>query len=129
MVDVADRVSLHDIRFHGHHGCSPEEQELGQWYSVDVVLRMDLAPAGRSDDLTQAADYSDICRRVVEIGTSQRFALIEALAEAISNTVLHCFPAEGVVVRVRKRPPPDVVAELAPCGALDHVEVEIERSR
>ena len=126
---MPDRIILRDIRFHGHHGVTKSEREVGQWYSVDVELVRDLSMAGQSDDLEHTVDYADVSLRVVEIGTSDRFCLIEALAETIGKMALDRYPVERVKVRVVKTPPADVVRLLAPRGSLAYSAVEIERSR
>jgi dihydroneopterin aldolase len=103
---MGDRIVLHDMRFLGRHGVSEEERSEAQPFAVDVELRLDLEPAGRSDDLARTVDYAAvfaICRDVVE-GTSVR--LIEALAERLADGILGAFPAVEVVVRVRKLRPP-----------------------
>ena len=126
---MSDRILLRDIRFYGHHGVTEEERALGQWYSVDVDLGMDLSVAGRSDDLAQTVDYADVSRHVIEVGTTRRFALIEALAETIGAMALDRYPIERVRVRVTKTPPADVVSRLAPAGELGFSAAEIERTR
>jgi FolB domain-containing protein len=47
---------------------------------VDVELTLDLTPAALSDDLDAAVDYGQVVQRVVSMGTSERFHLIERLA-------------------------------------------------
>ncbi len=126
---MADRIVLRDIRFHGHHGVSPEEREVGQSYSVDLDLEMDLSAAGRSDDLVHTVDYADASRQVIELGTTRRFCLIEALAETIASTALERYPIHRVRVHVVKTAPAHVLSELAPHGSLGYSAVEIERTR
>ena len=126
---MADRILLRDIRFHGHHGVSADEREIGQWYSVDVDLEMDLSAAGGSDDLVHTVDYADASRQVVELGTTRRFCLIEALAETIATTALERYEIDRVRVRVVKTAPAHVLSDLAPHGSLGYSAVEIERTR
>ena len=76
-----DRILLREIRFFGNHGATREEQDVGQWYAVDMDLFLDLGHAGRTDDLSKTVDYGEVCRTVMEIGSGRRFRLIEALAE------------------------------------------------
>ena len=63
-----DRLLLEDVRFYGHHGVTKAEQTLGVWFSVDVELALDLAPAALSDDLGTTIDYGGVARRIVELG-------------------------------------------------------------
>ena len=59
-----DRILLNGMVFYGRHGTLPAERELGQPFLVDVELRMDLRPAGLSDDLARTVDYGQVHRRV-----------------------------------------------------------------
>lgn len=100
--EPSDILVVEDIRFYGHHGVTPAEQEVGAWFSVDAELTLDLTPAALSDDLEAAVDYGLVVRRVVDVGTGERVRLVERLAGLICETLLREFPAREVAVRVRK---------------------------
>src|SRR2546430_2161226 len=89
---MRDRLLLEDVRFYGRHGLTRAEQAVGAWFSVDVELALDLAPAAVSDDLAAAVDYGAVARRIVEIGTRQRVNLIERLAGVIAEALLEEIP-------------------------------------
>lgn len=91
-----------DIRFYGHHGVTPAQQEVGAWFSVDVELALDLTPAALSDDLDAAVDYGQVVQRVVAVGTGGRVHLIERLAGLLCEALLREYPARDVTVTVRK---------------------------
>lgn len=97
-----DKLTLDDVRFFARHGVTKAEESVGAWFSVDVVLTVDLAPAAVSDELAAAVDYGAVAKRVVEIGTGPRVNLIERLAGLICEALLREFPAREVCVRVRK---------------------------
>jgi 7,8-dihydroneopterin aldolase/epimerase/oxygenase len=98
-----DRILLADMVFHGHHGTLPAEHELGQPFVVSVELRLDLRPAGTSDDLTKTVDYGEVHRMARDIVEGQPVQLIETLAERIAAAVLDNHPpVEAVKVRVAK---------------------------
>ncbi len=120
---MTDRIELRGMRFWGRHGVLPFEAERAQPFEVDLVLEVDLAPAGTSDDLGRTVDYGALfaaARRVVEGG---HVGLVETLAERIAAAVLAAHPAAGAVtVRVRK--------PAAPLpGDFDWAGVEIRRAR
>ena len=120
---MSDRIELRAMRFEGRHGALPFEAEEAQPFGVDVVLEIDLAPAGAADDLGLTVDYGAvfaIARAVVE---GPHVALLEALAERIAAAVLasHAGVA-AVTVRVRKLRAP-LPGRLAWAG------VEIRRAR
>jgi dihydroneopterin aldolase len=120
---MTDRIHLAGMVFLSHVGAGDDERADAQEIEVDVVLELDLEPAGASDDLAQTINYSrlfDACREIVEGGS---FHLLEAIAAAIANRVLADFsPVDAVTVRVRK---PGVPID----GQLDYAGVEIERRR
>ncbi len=117
-----DKIVIHGAHFYGRHGVSDEERRVGGHYTVDVELTYDLARAGASDDLRDTISYSDVYRAAREIVEGTSYHLIEALAEQIAAMVLSRFPAQAVLVRVKKEPPP--VA-----GVIDYAGVEIVRER
>lgn len=118
-----DRILVGRIAVFAHHGLLPEEERLGQRFYISLDCRLDLREAGRSDDVAHTVSYADLATLAVHIATTRRFALIEALAEAIALGILDGFPAIRTVgVRIDKpsAPVPTV---------LDSVAVEILRSR
>ncbi|MDP4002501.1 dihydroneopterin aldolase [Methylobacterium sp. NEAU K] len=118
-----DRIRVARIAVFGRHGVLAEEAVLGQRFYISLEARLDLAEAGRSDDVAHTVSYADLTQIAVEIATARRFNLIEALAEAIAATILGRFsPVEAITVRVDK--------PSAPVPAiLDEVSVEITRRR
>jgi dihydroneopterin aldolase len=100
--EPSDILLVEDIRFYGHHGITPAQQEVGAWFSVDVELVLDLTPAALSDDVDAGVDYSQVVRRVVAVGTGERVRLIERLAGLLCEAMLREHPARAVTVTVRK---------------------------
>ena len=98
----SDILFVQDIRFYGHHGVTPAQQEVGAWFSVDVELALDLTPAALSDDLDAGVDYGQVVQRVVAVGTGGRVQLIERLAGLLCEALLREYPARDVTVTVRK---------------------------
>ncbi len=98
-----DRILLEGMVFHGRHGTLPAERELGQPFVVDVELRLDLRPAGLSDDLAQTVDYGQVHRRAREIVEGSPASLTETVAERIAAAILEDHSlVEAVRVRVAK---------------------------
>ena len=102
-VGSEDRILLEGMIFHGQHGTLPTERELGQPFVVDIELRLNLQPAGLSDDLSQTVDYSEVHRQAKEIVEGPPVSLTETLAERIAGTLLEGYPTvEAVRVKVAK---------------------------
>ena len=119
---MSDRIELREMRFHGRHGALPFEAERAQPFLVDVVLELDLAPAGTTDDLARTVDYGAVFAAVREVVEGPHVALLETLAERIAAAVLDDGRPTAVTVRVRK-PEAPLPGDLAWAG------VEIRRSR
>lgn len=101
-----DRILLEGMTFYGRHGTLAAERELGQRFVVDIALYCDLGAAGRSDDLEQTVDYSEVHRVAREIAEGEPVNLTETVAERIATAVLEeQSRVEAVRVRVAK---PDV---------------------
>ena len=101
--NAEDRILLEGMVLHGRHGTLPAERELGQPFVVDVELRLDLRPAGLSDDLAQTVDYGEVHRRAREIVEGEPVSLTETVAERIATAVLQDHPSvEAVRVKVTK---------------------------
>ncbi len=118
---MSDQIRLRGISALGRHGVLPSERVTAQPFVVDIDLEVDLAPAGRSDDLADTIDYSEVAADVVEIIHGRSVDLIEHLAERIAQ---RCLERPGVAAtRVTVHKP------QAPVGvAFDDVAVRIERS-
>jgi len=120
---VTDRIELRAMRFGGRHGVLPFEAERPQPFEVDVVIELDLAPAGTTDDLARSVDYGAVYAAARAVVEGPHAALLETLAERIAAALLAgSSPASSVTVRVRK-PEAPLPGELAWAG------VEIRRSR
>ena len=117
-----DRLLLEGMEFYGYHGDIDAERALGGRYRVDVELTADLRAAGRSDSLADTLDYVRSFQVVRDIVENRQFRLLEALAQAIADSLLEQHGrADQVRVRVAKQPPVR--------GGFDRFAVVIERSR
>jgi dihydroneopterin aldolase len=115
-------IRLHNMSFYAYHGLSSAEKETGRRYEVDCELHLDLDEAGRTERLNKTVNYAQVYEKVENIVKNKRFSLIEAIAAEICDELMKYELLEKVVVRVRKKMPPIP-------GNLDHIEVEIERTR
>jgi len=120
---MTDRIVLTNLRFEARHGVHGWERETAQPFEVDVELWLDLAPAGRSDDLAATIDYGLVYDEVALVLDGPPRNLLESLAESVARGLLTRFDTvDEVVVRVRKP-----AVRLG--GPLDHASVEIQRRR
>ena len=111
---MTDTIAVMGIRARGRHGVLDFEREMGQTFVVDVEMAVDIAQAGRSDDLAHTVDYGAVATEVAAIITGPPFQLIEALAESIAQRV-KAFPGvDQVTVTVHKpyAPVPEVFEDV-----------------
>ena len=117
-----DQIRLTGIRATGKHGVLDFEHERAQTFVVDATLFLDLAAAGRSDDLNDTVDYGAVAKGIVAIIEGEHVDLIEKLANRIVGMILG-FPAVcRTQVTVHKPNAPITVP-------FDDVSVTVERSR
>lgn len=118
---MGDLLVLEGMSFYGYHGETSAERELGNHFRVDLEMRMDLAPAGRSDRIADTLDYAQAFSLVREVVEERAFNLLESLAENIATCILAEPRVSSVRVRVSKPPPIR--------GAIERCSVIIERGR
>jgi dihydroneopterin aldolase len=119
---LKDRIFIEGIKFHGFHGLTRMEREVGVRLSVDLTLEVDLEKAGRSDAFEDTLDYRRVHQCVIEIGRGRSHKLLESFAWTLLQALLSEFPVDIVTVFVRKETP---VLD----GIVDSVGVEMTRSR
>src|SRR5689334_2423963 len=102
---MADRIFVEGIKFHGFHGLTKLERQVGVRFSVDVVLELDLEKSGRSDRMADTLDYARVHKKVIEVGRGRSYKLLEAFARQLLDEILAEFPVERATVTVRKETP------------------------
>ncbi len=117
-----DVIQLTGIRCYGYTGYLAAEQSLGQWFEVDLRLSLDLAPAGKSDRLEDTLDYRSIIAEVKEIIRTQKFALVEKLAETLAQAVIQYDHVQQVELKLHK-----LAAPIPDFGG--KITIELQRSK
>ncbi|MEV4626457.1 dihydroneopterin aldolase [Micromonospora sp. NPDC049523] len=112
---MSDRIELTGLRARGHHGVFDFERAQGQDFLVDVVLELDLAPAARSDDVTDTVHYGELAEALVAIVGGEPVNLIETLAERLAAACLADPRVGAATVTVHKpqAPIPHEFADVA----------------
>ncbi|MCF8566119.1 dihydroneopterin aldolase [Alicyclobacillus tolerans] len=121
--DEMDEIVLKGMRFFAYHGVFPEEQKLGQRFTVNLRLQLDLSTPGRTDDVKDTVDYGQVYERVQTIMEGGPFRLLETAASRIADALLQSFPSlSSVKVEIEKPSAPIA-------GIFDSVGVAIHRKR
>ncbi|MFQ5992942.1 MAG: dihydroneopterin aldolase [Nitrospiraceae bacterium] len=122
---VADSLAIERLEFPGYCGVDQAEREDPQPIAVDLDLEYPLGrweEAAATADLTHTVDYAAIAGRVVEVGTQERFVLLETLADRILTMLFAEFPIRSARLWVRKVHPPV-------SGVHGSVGIRVARSR
>lgn len=119
---MSDRILIEGIKFHGFHGLTKLERQVGVRLSVDVSLEIDLGRSARSDRIADTIDYRKVHARVLEISRARSHKLLESFGLALLDALLEEFPVDRCVVTIRKETP---VLD----GIVSAVGVEMARER
>lgn len=119
---MTDQIFVEGIKFHGFHGLTRLERQVGVRLSVDVTIEMNLETSGRSDRMSDTVDYAVVHKKVIEVGRGKSYKLLETFALKLLDEFLADFDVERVTVRVRKETP---VLD----GIVDAVGVQMSRER
>ena len=115
-----DRIFLEGIKFHGFHGLTRMERQVGCRLAVDVSLELDLEPSGRNDSVKHTLDYRKVHERVIQIGRGSSHKLLESFAVELLDVLCQEFSSTRITVKIRKETP---VLD----GIVDSVGVELSR--
>ncbi|HHV95317.1 MAG TPA: dihydroneopterin aldolase [Clostridiaceae bacterium] len=118
-----DKIILRNMKFFAYHGVLPEERTKGQYFIIDVELYINLATAGKSDNLEHTVNYSDVYNEIKTIVLQNKFMLIEKLAETIAQSILDKYKNVIKTKVLVKKPQAPIDGEF------DWMGVEIERTR
>lgn len=117
-----DAIRISGIRGYGYTGFFDAEQSLGQWFEVDLCLRLDLSRCGADDELDHTLDYSQVVQQVKTLLETSRFRTIERLATVISDQLLVLPLVQALDIRLTK--------VAAPIPGFDgRIAIEMHRSR
>ena len=97
-----DKIFIKDLLARCDLGVCDEERRERQDVLINVVLSVDLAPAGASDELSDSVDYRALKKRVLVAAETSSFRLAEALAEHLAAICLEDERVAEVQVSVEK---------------------------
>ncbi len=100
---MTDRISITGLSLHAYHGVMPYEGKVGQTFTIDLVLDIDLSAAARSDKVIDTVSYDKVVECASRAFTTQKLRLIEAAAGKVADAVLAGFPrVKAVTVTIHK---------------------------
>jgi dihydroneopterin aldolase len=120
---MTDGVFIFGLALHAYHGVMQHEAKVGQTFTLDLELEIDLSEASRSDKLTHTVSYDQVVAMVSQAFCRNRYRLVEAAAGAVAQTVLDRFAAVASVRVTVHKPHAPIAATFADVG------VTIKRAR
>ena len=97
-----DRILVTGLSLQARVGVTTAERKRRQRIRIDLELSLDLREAGRRDAMHRTVDYAAVASQAKEAAGAREYRLVEALAEAVAETLLKHFRPRAVRVRVKK---------------------------
>jgi len=113
---MSDRIFISGLSLHAYHGVMAYEAKVGQTFSIDLVLDIDLAAAARSDKVADTVSYDKVVECASRAFTAQRFRLIEASAGKVADAVLAAFPRVRAIQVTIHKPHAPIAATFSDVG-------------
>jgi dihydroneopterin aldolase len=111
-----DRIFIKGLSLHAFHGVMAYEAKVGQTFTIDLDLDIDLSDAAHSDKVNDTVSYAHVATCASEAFCSQRFRLIEAAASRVADAILAAFPRVRLVDRHRDRTHAPIAATFSDVG-------------
>ena len=120
---MTDRIFIKGLALHAHHGVLPYEGKVGQSFTLDLILDIDLSASARSDKVADTVSYDQVVATATDAFKGTRFKLIEAAAGKVADAVLAKFPKVRAVEVTIHKPHAPIAATF------DDVGITITRKR
>ena len=112
-------IFLDNVRFFAYHGVGQQEREVGNEFVINLQLKVDIARAAETDDVTHTVSYADVYENVkaeMEIPSK----LLEHVCGRIIKRLFRTFPTvKAIELKLAKRNPP-MGADLDAAGVEVH---------
>ena len=107
-------IRLEGLEFFAHHGYHHEEQKLGNRYTIDISMSLDVTQAAENDDLEGTVNYERVYRIIAMIMT-ENTKLLEHIAHKINTQVMTEFSKLNYVESVvsKHNPPLKGICKVA----------------
>jgi dihydroneopterin aldolase len=120
---MSDSIFIRGLALHAYHGVMPHEGKVGQTFSLDLELEIDLSTAARTDKVVDTVSYDKVVDCASQAFCAQRFRLIEAAAGTVADALLATFPLVRAVKVTIHKPHAPIAATF------DDVGITLTRTR
>ena len=99
-------ICLHNISFYAYHGVSQQERIVGNFFHVDLKLKVDFSAALNTDNVNDTVSYADVYQSVSE-EMNIPSQLLEHAGGRIVNRLFNDYNAvQEIEIRLSKQNPP-----------------------
>jgi dihydroneopterin aldolase len=113
---MSDRIFINGLSLHAYHGVMAYEAKVGQTFTIDLELEIDLSAAARSDKVVDTVSYDKVVDCASQAFRAQRFRLIEAAAGRVADAVLAAFPRVNRIKVTIHKPHAPIAATFSDVG-------------
>ncbi len=113
---MSDRIFIHGLSLHAYHGVMAYEAKVGQTFTLDIELEIDLSAAARSDKVADTVSYDKVVDCATDAFCGERYRLIEAAAGRVADAVLTTFPRVRFVRITIHKPHAPIAATFSDVG-------------
>ena len=113
---MTDRIFINGLSLHAYHGVMAHEAKVGQSFTIDLALEIDLSAAASSDKVADTVSYDKVVECASEAFRARRFRLIEAAAGSVAEAVLTRFPRVQLVAVTIHKPHAPIAATFSDVG-------------
>lgn len=111
-----DRIFIKGLSLHAYHGVMAYEAKVGQTFTIDLDLDIDLSDAARSDKVKDTVSYDQVATCASEAFCAQPFKLIEAAANRVADAILKAFPRVRSIAVTIHKPHAPIAATFSDVG-------------
>ncbi len=98
-----DIIYLRDLKINTKIGIYSWERQVRQTIVFDLEMATDIRKAALSDQIEDTLNYKAVAKRLIDFISNSEFALVETLAEKITQIVLEEFGIQWVRLRLNKK--------------------------
>ncbi len=99
-------LEILDINLWAHVGVLNEERLLGQSFTLDIILWIEIEKASINDDLSSTIDYSLAVNSIQELALEIKCKTIEYFSEVIFDRLENLYGSIPMEISLRKCSPP-----------------------
>ena len=95
-------ITIVDLEVFYRVGISEEERAKPQRLLLTLDVKFDFSSAAVSGRIGRTIDYYEITQRLLKLGESRNWRLIESVATDVADKILSEFHPESVTIEVKK---------------------------